>query len=181
MRSEKTILSLTLCIVSSLLLAAGCAGIKEHYLLKRVPVEPIDPGLSIMVFPIADRSPEISTAPWISEIRIYNTFVGELKEAYAFDLVDRGALLTALEEMNLRFIGSMDTQTKLRIAKALEAEILISCDYSIMGDMFELDARVFNVENGEVLTRESVFGGSAQAVPMAQRLANKVLKNFDLQ
>lgn len=181
MRSGKIVQILTLSIVASLLLSTGCAGIKENYLPERVPVEPIDPGLSIIVFPFSDRSPDIAAATWISEIKLFNSFVDELKEAYTFDFIDRETLLAALDEMKLKFIGSMDTQTKIRVSKNLEAAILISCDYSIAGDTIDMDARIFKVENGEVLVREGVFGGSPQAVPLARRLAGKVLNNFDLQ
>ena len=176
--------SVLLSILSAALLA-GCSGMPE-YVHVQDPSHPkhrtgwrIDPTLRLAVFPFADRSHDITEEPWFSEVRIYLAFVDELSNRYAFEMIDQEMLIDVMGEYGLSKTGIRDDRTVLSIAGDLDARIIISGSFTVIEDTIEINVKIFDVESGEMVAREWVFGASVRAISMTRELARKVLEHFD--
>ena len=62
----------------------------------------------------------------------------------------------------------IDPKTAQRVGKGLAAQFILSGGYTLAGDTIRVDARVFNVETGAVLTSQRVEGKKDEFFALAK-------------
>ncbi|MFQ5793840.1 MAG: FlgO family outer membrane protein [Candidatus Bipolaricaulia bacterium] len=92
-------------------------------------------------------------------------------------IVERARLQVAIEEIQLGLGGIVDTRTASEIGRAVGATAIIIGSFSVIGDQIRINARLIDVETGEVITGEQVQGGirGAQIFELTDELSARVL------
>src|SRR5689334_10732556 len=84
--------------------------------------------------------------------------ITDLGQLGALRIVEREKLNQILAELKLSRSKFIDPKTAQRVGKGLAAQFILSGGYTLAGDTIRIDARVFNVETGAVVTSERVEG-----------------------
>lgn len=82
---------------------------------------------------------------------IAGMLISELAARPGIRLVDRGETQRVLDEQNLAASGRVDAATAARVGKLVGARYLIAGTYIDLYGDFRLDARIIDVETGEIL------------------------------
>ncbi|MFQ5793841.1 MAG: FlgO family outer membrane protein [Candidatus Bipolaricaulia bacterium] len=111
------------------------------------------------------------------ERTIPESMLTRFAQAERVRVVERARLEAAIEEMRLGLGGIVDTRTASEIGRAVGATAIIIGSFSIIGDQIRINARLIDVETGEVITGEVVQGGvrGAQIFELTDELSARML------
>jgi TolB-like protein len=102
----------------------------------------------------------------------------DLNEVKNLSMVDRQALEKVLNEQNLNNAKRFDQNTATNIGKLLGAEIIITGTYFEFYGNLRLDAKLINVETGEILFSVGVDGSRDKLFDLKNALANKIIEKL---
>jgi TolB-like protein len=104
------------------------------------------------------------------------TSVAELKR---FKIVERHAVKGLLEDRKLEVAGLTDTAAQ-EVSKLLKADIYILGSFMALENEIRINARIFDVHNGEVLGAANVQGGvDSKIFDLLDELADKMADSLD--
>lgn len=75
------------------------------------------------------------------------------------EIVERGLLEKALQEMEMSMLGVVDETTAARIGRAVGANAIMVGSFASIGTLIRINTRLIDVQTGKILMAESVQGG----------------------
>jgi TolB-like protein len=135
------------------------------------PVAPATVTVAVSYFDNNTGKPEFEPlAKGLADMLI--TDLGQLR---ALRVVEREKLNQVLAELKLSRSKFIDPKTAVRVGKGLAAQFILSGGYTMAGDTIRIDARVFNVETGAVLTSERVEGKKDEFFALEKDIADLLI------
>jgi len=107
--------------------------------------------------------------------------ITDLGQVQALRIVEREKLNQILTELKLSRSKFIDPKTAQRVGKGLAARFILSGGYTLAGDTIRIDARVFNVETGAVLTSERVEGKKDEFFALEKDIADVLIKALEVK
>jgi TolB-like protein len=107
--------------------------------------------------------------------------ITDLGQLRALRVVEREKLNQILGELKLSRSKFIDPKTAQRLGKGLAAQFILSGGYTLAGDTIRIDARVFNVETGAVLTSERVEGKKDEFFALEKDIADALIAALDVK
>jgi TolB-like protein len=107
--------------------------------------------------------------------------ITDLAQVHALRVVEREKLNQVLGELKLSRSRYIDPKTAQRVGKGLAAEFILSGGYTLVGDTIRIDARVFKVETGAVLTSDSVEGKKDEFFALEKDIADLLIAALDVK
>ncbi|HXU02778.1 MAG TPA: FlgO family outer membrane protein [Polyangia bacterium] len=107
--------------------------------------------------------------------------ITDLGQLQALRIVEREKLNQVLAELKLSRSKFIDPKTAQRVGKGLAARFILSGGYTLAGDTIRIDARVFNVETGAVLTSERVEGKKDEFFALEKDIADVLIKALEVK
>jgi curli biogenesis system outer membrane secretion channel CsgG len=93
-------------------------------------------------------------------------------------LVERQRLHDVLNEQKLGSSVLAEEQTRLRLGRLLGARLLVFGSHMRIGDAWQLDIRVVEVETSRILASSSESGQGSDYVAVAQRMAGELIRTL---
>lgn len=140
------------------------------------------PGVAVWPF---SNGGSFGSDPWDYEalgIGLQQMLITELAQNSNLRLVERSRLREILDELELGKSGYVDPSTTARVGKLVQARYMIVGSFVDANGTMRLDARVDDVETGEVLTETAakVQGNRDQLLDMVVDLGVLITKAADL-
>jgi TolB-like protein len=107
--------------------------------------------------------------------------ITDLGQVQALRIVEREKLNQVLAELKLSRSKFVDPKTAQRLGKGLAAQFILSGGYTLAGDTIRIDARVFNVETGAVLTSERVEGKKDEFFALEKEIADVLIAALEVK
>ena len=107
--------------------------------------------------------------------------ITDLGQLRALRVVEREKLNQILAELKLSRSKFIDPKTARRLGKGLAAQFILSGGYTLAGDTLRIDARVFNVETGAVLTSERVEGKKDEFFALEKDIADVLIVALEVK
>ena len=107
--------------------------------------------------------------------------ISDLANVRALRIVEREKLNQILGELKLARSKFIDPKTAVRVGKGLSAQFVLSGGYTMAGDTIRIDARVFNVESGAVLTSERVEGKKDEFFALEKDIADMLIAALEVK
>lgn len=107
--------------------------------------------------------------------------ITDLGQLRALRVVEREKLNQILAELKLSRSKFIDPKTAQRLGKGLAAKFILSGGYTLAGETIRIDARVFNVETGAVLTSERVEGKKDEFFALEKDIADLLITALELK
>jgi TolB-like protein len=107
--------------------------------------------------------------------------ITDLGQVQALRIVEREKLNQVLGELKLSRSKFIDPKTAQRLGKGLAAQFILSGGYTLAGDTIRIDARVFNVETGAVLTSERVEGKKDEFFALEKEIADVLIAALEVK
>ena len=107
--------------------------------------------------------------------------ITDLGQVQALRIVEREKLNQILTELKLSRSKFIDPKTAQRVGKGLAARFILSGGYTLAGDTIRIDARVFNVETGAVLTSERVEGKKDEFFALEKDIADLLIAALEVK
>lgn len=140
------------------------------------------PGVAVWPF---SNGGSFGSDPWDYEalgIGLQQMLITELAQNSKLRLVERSRLREILDELELGKSGYVDPNTTAEVGKLVQARYMIVGSFVDANGTIRLDARVDDVETGEVLTETAakVQGSRDQLLDMVVDLGGLITKAADL-
>ncbi|HMF41626.1 MAG TPA: FlgO family outer membrane protein, partial [Polyangia bacterium] len=107
--------------------------------------------------------------------------ITDLGQLQALRVVEREKLNQILAELKLSRSKFVDPKTAQRVGKGLAAQFILSGGYTLAGDTIRIDARVFNVETGAVLTSQRVEGKKDEFFALEKDIADILIAALEVK
>jgi TolB-like protein len=107
--------------------------------------------------------------------------ITDLGQLAALRVVEREKLNQILSELKLSRSKFIDPKTAQRLGKGLAAQFILSGGYALAGDTLRIDARVFNVETGAVVTSQRVEGKKDEFFALEKEIADVLIAALELK
>ena len=107
--------------------------------------------------------------------------ITDLGQVGGLRVVEREKLNQVLAELKLSRSKFIDPKTAQRVGKGLAARFILSGGYTLVGDTLRIDARVFNVETGAVLTSERVEGKRDEFFALEKDIADALIAALEVK
>ncbi len=105
-----------------------------------------------------------------------------LVETGRFDVIERRLLQQIVEEQKMGKSGLVDPGSASRIGKLLGVKTVVSGTVQTYGGIYEINARLINVETGSIITAEKISAASTAKLPdLVARISSKIIAHFPLQ
>lgn len=114
------------------------------------------------------------------EVGLQQVFITELSQNSGFRMVERSTLNEILAEQDLVVRGHVDAQTAARIGRLVGARYTVTGQFMDAWGEMRLDARIVDVETGEVLTAHDVRNRREQLYDLMVSLAAELTEKADL-
>jgi formylglycine-generating enzyme required for sulfatase activity/TolB-like protein len=109
-------------------------------------------------------------------------FITAMVNAGRFDIVERSLLQKILSEQKLVMTGMVDTGSATQIGKLLGAKVIITGSVMRLGDTFEINARMIDVESTSIISAEhEKTADSSQLQNLVVSLSKKMIGKFPLE
>ncbi|MCB9674317.1 MAG: hypothetical protein H6737_04320 [Alphaproteobacteria bacterium] len=102
----------------------------------------------------------------------------DLSQADEVTVVERARIQDLLAEMKLAKDGVVDPKTAVELGKVAGATHVVAGSYTVMGDKMRLDARLANVQTGEVTVAEDISGEKDAFFELEKELVKKLLASM---
>jgi TolB-like protein len=148
---------------------------KDKSLMDRLP----DKKSNLAVFPFEDRNAKTEQTE-IGET-VSEMLITALIQTNSFKMVERTQMDKLLEEQTLGLTGAIDDETAVEVGNLIGVDAIVVGSVSLLEKRLELDARVIDVNNGEVLTAAGSSADSEDQIRdavtiIAQKLAHDAPK-----
>lgn len=104
--------------------------------------------------------------------------ITDLSKIKALRIIEREKLEELMKEIELSLSGIVDENSVKKIGKQLGAEFLLMGSYILLGDTMRIDARLVNVETGEITLAEMVQGTRKTIFEMENGLVKKLVSSL---
>lgn len=106
--------------------------------------------------------------------------ISELAVNPAVRVVERTQLQQILQEQNLGTEGRVEAASIVRVGQLIGARYMVTGTiYDVRGD-FRIDARLFDVQTGQILRTQRVGGRLDNIFDLVQRLAQQLMRDANL-
>ena len=136
-------------------------------------------GLSLAVSPFANKTGD-TRFDAVSK-GLADMLTTDLSVSTELRLVERERIAAVLAELKLGTSTFIDPKTAQRAGKLLGAELMLVGAITAWAPTLRLDARIVNVESGEVMVAASAAGPQAKFFAVEAELARKLLVGFGVR
>jgi TolB-like protein len=161
-------------VLSTFLLAMGCAGVKK---IKEKPgVAPLDripKTLAILPFEnnsVTDPERFAPLSKGLSAMLITDLN----RSGSTLKLIERNKIQALLKEIALSQSGNVDESTAVRAGNILGAQTIAFGSFMVLGKRVRIDTRIIRVETSELIMAESIDGSSDDFMNLERKLAKKI-------
>ncbi|MBA3018494.1 MAG: hypothetical protein KJ550_00845 [Proteobacteria bacterium] len=99
-----------------------------------------------------------------------------------FEVVERGMLNKIIDEQKLSMTGVIDETTATKIGKLLGVKAIISGSVMKLENIWEINARIIDVESASIIAAENVKSSqAAQLQDLVVQMSEMIIKNFPLE
>jgi curli biogenesis system outer membrane secretion channel CsgG len=140
------------------------------------------PGLAVFPFTAGAllTGPAVDTATTNAlAVGLQQMLLTELSQNSNLRVVERSLLREVLEEQNLGASGRVDAQTAARIGRLVGARYAVAGAFMEAG-AFRMDARIIDVETGEILRAQEVRGRRNDVYELLVDLAARITRDVNL-
>jgi TolB-like protein len=141
-----------------------------------------------------DRRPGIAVMPFNSGgsigpnredmtalgVGVQQMLITELSQNPALRIIERGALQQVLQEQDLVTAERVDAATAAQLGRLVGARYMVLGGFTDIYGQMRMDARIVDVETGEVLRTEQVQNRRERFYPMLVELAAALTRGADL-
>jgi len=106
--------------------------------------------------------------------------ISDLSNIESIKMVEREKLDALLKEIDLGGSKFIDNETAQNMGKGLGAQYILTGSFIVMGDAFRVDARLINVENGEIVFSKAVDGNKETFFDIEKELAKEIISKLEL-
>lgn len=105
-----------------------------------------------------------------------------LVETGRFDVIERRLLQQLIEEQKIGKSGLVDPGSASKLGRLLGVKTIVSGTVQSYGGIYEINARLINVETGSIITAEKVSAVSTTRLSdLVSRISTKIMQHFPLQ
>jgi len=144
----------------------------EHF----IPIE--IPKKTIAISYFDNTSGDKSYDPLIKGLA--DMLISDLSNIESIKMVEREKLDALLKEIDLGGSKFINSETAQKMGKGLGAQFILTGSFIVMGDAFRVDARLINVENGEIVFSKAVDGNKDTFFDIEKELANEIISKLEL-
>jgi TolB-like protein len=99
-----------------------------------------------------------------------------------FDVVERAQLQKILKEQQLGMTGMINQETAAKVGELLGVKLIITGSVIRIGNDYDINTRLINVEDGSILKAEKIRGPVLDVIErMMDSLADTIKKDFPIQ
>ncbi len=140
------------------------------------------PGIAVMRFDNAGSHGDAAEAENFEalEVGLQDMLISELSQNSELRLVERGALQELLREQELGAQGRIEAETAARIGRLIGARYMILGSFVDVFEQVRMDARVVDVETGELLRARGVQDRREQIYGIVVELAQAITEGLEL-
>ncbi len=140
------------------------------------------PGIAVMQFENAGSHGDNAEAENFAalEVGLQQMLISELAQNDALRIVERADLQALLREQELAAEGRVDASTAARIGRLVGARYMILGNFVDIFEQVRMDARVVDVETGELLRARGVQDRREQIYGLVVELAQAVTEGLEL-
>lgn len=138
------------------------------------------PGVAVFPFTNGGSYGEESENLEALTVGLQQMLLTELDQNDELRIVERARLKEIMEEQDLGKSGRVEPRTAAEIGKLVGARYMITGVFVDLYGNFRMDARIIDVETGEVIQTESVKGEKDQLYALLVDLSTQVTKGADL-
>jgi TolB-like protein len=106
--------------------------------------------------------------------------VSDLSALPGLRLVERDQLDALLAEMKLQETGFLDPKTAQKLGKGVGARFVVTGSFTVLDPAFALDARIVEVQTGEIVKAAAANGTVADFVAVEKELVEALVAGLDL-
>jgi len=106
--------------------------------------------------------------------------ISDLSNIESIKMVEREKLDALMKEIDLGGSKFIDNETAQKMGKGLGAQYILTGSFIVMGDAFRVDARLINVENGEIVFSKAVDGNKETFFDIEKELAKEIISKLEL-
>lgn len=139
------------------------------------------PGVAVMAFSnggsYGDGAQDLSAL----EVGLQQMLLTELAQNEALRIVERSLLRSVLEEQDLAAEGRVDARTAAGLGKLVGARYMITGAFTDSYGEFRIDARIVDVETGEIIQSREVRDSRENLYQLLVTLASEVMADVELE
>jgi len=138
------------------------------------------PGVGILAFDNGGSYGQEAEDFAALEVGLQQMLIGDMAGNSGMRLVERGRLNELLMEQDLGAAGRVDASTAAQIGRLIGARYMIMGSFVDWYGDFRLDARVVNVETGEIIKTERSRGQREDIFQILEDLADNIPRGLEL-
>ncbi len=138
------------------------------------------PGVAVFPFTNGGSYGEESEDLEALTVGLQQMLLTELDQNEALRIVERARLKEILEEQELAEEGRVDPSTAAQIGQLVGARYMVTGVFLDLYGNFRMDARIVDVETGEVIQTESVEGDKENLYALLVDLSSQIARGADL-
>jgi TolB-like protein len=138
------------------------------------------PGVGIMSFENGGSYGQDAEDFAALEVGLQQMLIGDMAGNSGMRLVERGRLQELLSEQDLGAAGRVDASTAAQIGRLVGARYMIMGSFVDWYGDFRLDARVVNVETGEIMKTDRARGQREDIFSILEELADNIPQGLEL-
>lgn len=138
------------------------------------------PGIAVLAFENGGSYGQDKEAFDALQVGLQQMLITELSTNQALRVVERGRIKQLLEEQDLAAAGRVDANTAARIGKLVGARYVVLGGFIDFYGDFRIDARIVNVETGEIVRVEKVSDRRDRLYSLVVNLAGQLTKGLNL-
>ncbi|MFT7520471.1 MAG: TolB-like protein [Kiritimatiellia bacterium] len=105
------------------------------------------------------------------KVGLAQMLITDLQQTHGLKVVERSQLQSVMDELALGHSGTVDKKTAAKLGNLLGAEWLLMGGYFELAGTLRIDARLVNVETGEILHAQGRHGTTPEFMALEQQLA----------
>jgi TolB-like protein len=99
-----------------------------------------------------------------------------------FDVIERAQLQKILKEQQLGMSGMINQETAVKVGELLGVKVIVTGSIIQIGNTYEVNARLINVEDGAILKAEKIRGPGLESIEqMMGSLVELIKKDFPIE
>lgn len=138
------------------------------------------PGIAVLAFENGGSYGQDKEVFDALQVGLQQMLITELSTNQALRVVERGRIKQLLEEQDLAAAGRVDANTAARIGKLVGARYVVLGGFIDFYGDFRIDARIVNVETGEIVKVEKVSDRRDRLYNLVVSLAGQLTRGLNL-
>lgn len=138
------------------------------------------PGIAVLAFENGGSYGQDKEVFDALQVGLQQVLITELSANPSLRIVERGRIKQLLEEQDLGAAGRVDANTAARIGKLVGARYVVLGGFIDFYGDFRIDARIVNVETGEIVRVEKVSDRRDRLYSLVVNLAGQLTRGLNL-